>query len=695
MSHSALPPDNHQLETSATVLPTPQLKWLDGDLPASAEFEDPYFSLKSGLDESRYVFLQHNDLPQRWHHFNWQQQPTFCITETGFGTGLNFLVTWQAWREFKTTQPNAENAWLHFSSIEKLPLSHPQLKRALDLWPELSELTEKLLAHYPEGIRGEHHFSWPEERISLTLWFDDVHAALPLMSGPVHAWYLDGFSPAKNPQMWTPELFEQVRRISQLHPSQYNGDFPASVATFTAASAIRRGLIGAGFAVQRSHGFGEKREMLSGLFMRTMGPERPAHYWQRPWTVREQQNQGQCIVIGAGLAGTTTARALAERGYSVLVIDKSGIAQHASGNPQGGLYIKVAASDDAMHTDFYVSAYQYALTFMQRYLGVGDSSNKRWQQCGVLQLAYDEKEQARQQKFIEHYPLPHSFIHSVDIEQASAIAGIEQRFGGLYFPKAGWVSPADLCRALLDHPNIQFQQDSIHAFSPHEQGWLLQGSQSYAAQHVIIATAFEAKTLVDAYLPIKNIRGQLSILNAAKTPPLKTVLCGQSYMAPANNGTMCLGATYNLRDIDTNVRAEDHQINLNNLVDFGTPWQHAREQLDTDLIAAGRVGFRCTTPDYLPMAGAIPYTETFAKTYAQLAKNSNQIPPIKTQQYPGLWLNIGHGSRGLVSAPLCAEIIAAQIANDALPINKKMAEALWPGRFLLRDVIRRKISASS
>lgn len=673
---------------SDSVLSAPELIWREDGQPVSQAFDDPYFSVDNGLEESRHVFLQHNGLPQRWQHWPWSRQPAFSIVETGFGTGLNFLLTWDIWRQ----QP-ASAGWLHFTSVEKYPLTHAQLTQALALWPQLADLSARLLADYPQPLRGAHHLSWPDERISLTLWFGDVADVLPQLSGPVHAWYLDGFAPARNPEMWSDALFRHMRRLSQRHPQQYAGELPATVATFTAAGHVRRGLLGAGFQVTRVPGYGRKREMLTGAFNRRCGPELPPAFCHKPWAASRQPATASVVIIGAGLAGACTARSLAERGVKVTVIDATGIASGGSGNPQGGLYVKLAAADDAIHTGFYLAAYQYALSVMPRYLGAADEHNPHWHPCGVLQLAYDDKEAARQQKFVRANPLPEALVRAVDATSASQLSGSEQRCGGLFFPAAGWVSPVALCQHLLQHPHIQVQQQRVTRLSQSAGQWQLHTDAGiHRTEQLVLASAHDTPALLpQGYLPVKRIRGQLSYLQPQLAPALKTVLCGRSYMAPPRHGRLCLGATYNLRDDDPSIRAADHQTNLDHLEDFGPAWQQLAQQHGLTAVSGGRVGFRCTTPDYLPMVGAIPDTAAFLQTFAPLVRNARRIPPHDVPVLPGLWLNIGHGSRGLASAPLCGELLAAQICHDNLPVGMEMAEALWPGRFLLRDMIRRKV----
>ncbi|WP_430462924.1 bifunctional tRNA (5-methylaminomethyl-2-thiouridine)(34)-methyltransferase MnmD/FAD-dependent 5-carboxymethylaminomethyl-2-thiouridine(34) oxidoreductase MnmC [Thalassolituus sp. LLYu03] len=665
----------------------PDLIWRDDGQPVSVHFDDPYFSVDNGLEESHYVFLRHNGLPERWQGRN---RP-FRIIETGFGTGLNFLLTWQSWREHQ--DPNCEQRWLHFTSIEKFPLSREQLTQALALWPQLGALAARLIADYPLPVAGFHHMTWPEEKLSLTLIFADVKDALPNLSGPVHAWYLDGFAPSKNPQMWSDELFHGMRLLSQQSGDQYQGADCPTVATFTSAGLVRRGLLGAGFNVSRVKGYGRKREMLAGAFNRRQGPELPPYALHKPWLLPVAvSGVAQVTIIGAGIAGATTARALAERGIRVTVLDRSGIAQGGSGNPQGGLYVKLAAADQAIHTDFYLAAYLYALPYMQRLLGAGDASNPFWQQCGVLQLAYDDKEAQRQARFADVRALPDTLVRAVTQEEASQLSGSPQSSGGLFFPAAGWASPVDTCKALLDHPLICFEQRDIDRLEKTPDGWRLwSGGHSQESEQVVIASAYHSQTLLpEAWLPLKSIRGQLSYLDAARVPPLNTVVCGRSYMAPACNGIQVLGATYNLRDDEPALRDDDHLTNLHHLADFGPDWAQRGAQ-GLDLVTGGRVAFRCTTPDYLPMVGAVPDPQAFIDAFGELVRNAKRVPAAVVPDLKGLWLNTGLGSRGLASAPLCAELLAAQITGDGLPVGNDIAEALWPGRFLLRDMIRRKL----
>lgn len=653
---------------SDRIIHAPELTWNADGLPVASAFDDPYFSVDNGLEETRYVFLRQNGLPERWA----TGEGPFRIIETGFGTGLNFLATWQAFRASASPE-----RWLHFTSIEKFPLTHEQLNRALALWPELTDLSAKLLSAYPPATPGFHVLSWPEERITLTLIFADVHDALPELNGPVDAWFLDGFAPAKNPAMWSEKLFSEIRRIS-LNPQP---DHIPTVATFTAAGLVRRGLKGAGFRVAKVAGFGRKREMLAGTYAATIGPEKSELHQCLPWqTLPDPLPRGSHIIIaGAGLAGCSTARALAERGFRVTLCDPEGIANGASGNPQGGLYIKLAADDQATHSDFYRQAYLLALREVERLLG--SSKGKHWDDCGVLQLSTSDKESQRQQRFVERHRPPAELVVVTDHDSDKA----------LLYPAAGWVSPADFCRAMADHPAIQFSRTDIRAINTDAgQLTVVTSDGMLQADGIVVATANDAGRLTgaDSYIPTKKIRGQLSYLATGGLPSVDRVLCARSYLAPPIDGRMCLGATYNLNDDETELRDGDHQTNLSHLKDFGPDWCDAAEHAQ---VIGGRVGFRCTTPDYLPMAGPLVRKQEFVERFRPMTKNAKQIPRQSMPWMKGVWLNIGHGSRGLASASLCAQMIAMQISGDAPCTSQTVSDALSPNRFLLRDLVRNKL----
>lgn len=220
--------------------------------PVSDQFDDIYFSNSDGLKECHYVFLQHNDIPDRWH--NWPEQKRFHIAETGFGTGLNFLATWSEWLASGASDKGIQ---LVFTTFEKYPLTKTDLITAHKVWPEVAEFAQELSDNYPDEIVSDTKLILANGLIELNIIFGDVNERIERLDSNqgVNAWYLDGFAPSKNPEMWTQHLFNNMARIA---------DLDCTTATFTAAGFVRRGLIDAGFTMKKDKGFGTKREMIFG-----------------------------------------------------------------------------------------------------------------------------------------------------------------------------------------------------------------------------------------------------------------------------------------------------------------------------------------------------------------------------------------------------------------------------------------------
>jgi tRNA 5-methylaminomethyl-2-thiouridine biosynthesis bifunctional protein len=697
--------DNSRSSTKTSSHPSEKIQaaniqWDQEGQPKSKDFDDVYFNTDSGIDESRYVFINPSQLQQRWSRLFSTDETncsTFTILETGFGTGLNFLSTWLEWRLFlnkRKTECNKEcnkKTHLHYISIEKFPLSTNQLAKALSLFPQLKEFSDPLIAEYPLLIKGFHSLQFKHQNLTLTLIFDDVNTALPQLNGPIDAWYLDGFAPAKNPDMWGDNLYRSMAALSREN---------TSLATFTSAGDVRRGLTASGFKLNKVSGFGMKREMMYGTFIQSQGPLRNKFESLKPWLSPAKTLIKDIAIIGAGIAGCTTAYALARRGFKVTVFDPNGIANEASGNPQGAMYAKLAAGE-ATHSNIYVQGYLQSLRWLKQQLAPGDG----WDNCGLIQLASSEKESARQKKFIENTDYPTELLHGISQEKASDISGLTMNCGGLFFPEAGWVSPQRLCQELLKHPLITYQQENINRLIQLNESdsdtsiWKLQSedlNESLNFSHVVIACANKSQQLLpDSYLPTKSIRGQLTYLpeeNGNPSSKLKTVLCGKGYIAPASNGKLCLGASYNIKDDEPNMRLVDHQKNLDYLDDFGEEFKALHQELNQKDAQSypGRTGFRCTTPDYLPMAGPLLDEPKFDQEFTAIRKNLARYPRQQAPTLSGLYLNIGHGSRGLTSAPLCAELVASYICGENFPLAKDHAEALLPGRFYIREMVRNK-----
>lgn len=653
------------------------LAWHDGQ-PFSERFGDVFFSRDSGLMETRHVFLQHNRLAERFAALTPGQ--TFVIGETGFGTGLNFLCAWQCFRQHA---PAA--ARLAFVSVEKYPLTPRDLARALGLWPELAAEARALIDNYQTVPAGWQHYLLDGGRVSLTLIIDDAAAGLAELDGRVDAWFLDGFSPSKNPEMWSPQLFEQMARHSAAD---------ATFATFTCAGFVRRGLQAAGFAVDKVPGFGSKREMCAG----TLTAPPPAA-WRAPWFARPAPTatETSAIVIGGGIAGAASAAALAARGWQVTLIDRhAGLAREASGNRQGMLYARLSAHATPL-TRLVQAGYPFTLRALSRLL---PEDGRVWQRSGLLQLPVDEAERARQQALIDS-GLAAPFARLVDRAEATALAGVALPQGGLFFPDAGWLRPSALVEALAAHPGITVKTGRGVLeldYDPALGQWLALAADGPLAIGTVVVLAGAADCAAfdcASHLPLKRIRGQISHVAAtAASAALSTVLCREGYIAPASDGQHTLGASFRFDTDDLTPTADEHRDNLAQLERAAPALYRALGAAALDPATLdGRVSMRCTSPDYLPLLGPLAARDAFVARYRELARDASLQPADAAPWVPGVYVNTAHGSRGMVSAPLAGEVLAAQITGEPAPLPSSLLDALNPNRFLLRDLIRGKCGA--
>ena len=651
--------------------------------PVSKQFSDVYFSKDCGIKETRYVFLQHNHLEERWS--DWAMRG-FTIAETGFGTGLNFFCAAYFWQQQKQTSKLHPDAHLHFISVEKFPLSREDLETACRQWPEFEWLSPNLLQQYPAPVRGIHRLFFAEPNITLTLIFDDAITGLASQEGLVDAWFLDGFAPAKNPDMWQAALFEHIARLSHNN---------TTMATFTAAGIVKRGLIEVGFAVDKVAGFGQKRDMLRGRYSPAAKQrclELPPN--DKPWFHfdyhGQRQTSGHLAVIGAGMAGATAANSLARRGWQVTVLEKeSTIATQGSGNPTGITFTKLSLHDTPQNR-FYQWAYLYACRYISSvFQNYAIEPGQDWNLNGVLRLAFDEKEAREQADLLQESYWPDSLLEPLDPDQIRQRIGFESPFGGLLLHGGGWLHPATWCQTLLRHPNIRLlTSENVTRLTPLDNRWLVNEHGPFDA--VILANAFGCQQLEQSsHLPLKPVRGQISYLPATKTSAkLQHAINYRGYINPARQGIHCVGATFNPRSQEQQQQIEDHQWNCDQL-------QATLPTLGNALILpfseppAGRVGFRCQTPDYLPIIGPVPNEALYRQEFDDLGKGFLKRDFPFGPNHNGLFVTCGHGSRGITSTCFAAEILASYISGEPQPADRDILFAIHPARFLIRNIIRR------
>lgn len=655
------------------------LQWTETGAPQSIAFGDVYYSRDNGLEESRYVFLEGNDLPARWLAPNCRH---FVIAETGFGTGLNFLLSWQAWQALPEPRPS-----LHYISIEKHPLAAADMARALSAWPSLELLANELLAQYPGLLPGQHRLLLDEARVTLDLWWEDAADALPDLASHqqnwVDAWYLDGFAPARNESMWQPGILQAMARLSR--PG-------ASVATFTAAGQVRRDLTEAGFTVSKVPGYGRKRECLRG---KLSSPPPMTSPFLSPWdlTTRTPTPPAHTIIVGAGLAGCMAAAALARRGIEVTLLDRGELAAAGSGNEQGILYTRLSRKHSAL-TDFALQSFRFAAGFYRSLFNQGKLiEGLDGSLCGNFQLSDDTEEMTILAAALASIP---EFASVLDADQAREILGLQLSPGGYWYPDSGWLRPASVCRALVSHPRIQLLENCGEiTLSASATGWQARADKRTViaeAPCAIIATGTSCSSMESLdWLPLQAIRGQTTHLSTTDHfGELRAGLCHTGYIAPARDGVHCIGATFHPHDEESALRAEDHATNLAKLAAAVPAWREALAAMDPATLD-GRVGFRCTSSDYLPLAGPVPDLPAFLREFAPLRKNARQTIASAGQYLPGLYLSTAHGSRGLTSTPLVAELLASQICGEPVPLSREMCRALNPARFIIRDLSRNRI----
>ncbi|MFT2092428.1 bifunctional tRNA (5-methylaminomethyl-2-thiouridine)(34)-methyltransferase MnmD/FAD-dependent 5-carboxymethylaminomethyl-2-thiouridine(34) oxidoreductase MnmC [Paraglaciecola sp. 2405UD69-4] len=648
--------------------------------PYATQFDDLYFSDAKGLDETEHVFLKSNRIIERWHS---SQEQNFVIAETGFGTGLNFLVTVLHFDLFRQAHPESPLR-LHFLSIEKFPINVADLTQALSFYPQLRKYCEELLRQYPLLISGCHRLTFLDGAVTLDLWFGDVQQVLPQIDVPpqglVDAWYLDGFAPSKNPEMWNEFLFQHMALLAKNQ---------GSFATFTAAGFVRRGLIAAGFDVQKCKGHGKKREMLAGVFNSQEPKTLRLPYFKRGNATNT--SSPKVAIIGGGLAAANCAYALSKRGIKAnLYCKDNALAQGASGNTQGGFYPHLNAT--AGHpSQIHATAFTYASRLYSSLLKSGAKFTHQW--CGTIQLAFNDKVQQRYQTLADNKTWPESLIRWVDSKAASQLANVPLPYPGLFIELGGWIHLPELITALVTQANAVVNTNhQLVSVKQKGNSWQLNWHNGHQteADIVIYATGSESSQLAPLQqLPFRLVRGQVEQLKSEnELAKLATVLCHKGYMTPSFNQLNTIGSTYVKEDTSCEYRLSEQ---LQNLEKQQKALQNCQWIDSLTVGQEGRAGIRCSTPDHLPMVGAVPNITEQTQQYQDLYKAlpaSRYPAPI---DQPNSFVLCGLGSRGLTTAPLCAELLVSQILNEPLPLATHLLDALNPNRFLVRDLKRRLI----
>lgn len=655
-------------KTTIKNLTNDDLQWKDGT-PVSPQFDDVYFSKDDGMAETDFVFLKGVGLD---HMLRAQTSKTDCLTiaETGFGTGLNFLMTWQRFREINPC------GRLLFISVEAYPLSEHALETAHAHFPALTELSQNLRSRWPAPSPGFHLRHFDQGRVSLLLLFGDIKEILPKLDVThcrgVDAWYLDGFAPSKNPDMWHDDVFKAMADKSAVG---------AKLATFTAAGFVRRGLQAQGFHMQKTDGFGRKRECLVGEFkgvdINSPDPQGDETYLskeddqtlQTHHQIPEKNEKPQTVaVIGAGFAGAFTAYTLKKAGIDITVISTDD--RHMASKVPTAILAPRFQLDDSPAAEFFTSAYGYSLHHPA-------FKSAQYGKDGVFQHAKTKTDATRLTKLAAHLNWPKDWL---------SLEG-----NGISHPKSASFHSETLRENLLD--DIPRITGNLQTLEQEDNLWALKdynGQIIGRYDSVILCTGVETNSLEGlSALNIRPNKGQvITVSDPEQLLPRQDQAYG-GYLCAGDMKTRppVLGSTFEKNpDVDAPLTASQ------TATDYILSQAAAYLDIDPSRLSVTDyfVGLRATTADHLPLCGPLPNFEQWRQALKPLAKDAKAAPNAPLEYQNGLYILSGLGSKGLQYAPLCAAYIASMVAETASPIPKAIQKNLCPGRFLKRQIIKGK-----
>jgi tRNA 5-methylaminomethyl-2-thiouridine biosynthesis bifunctional protein len=623
---------------SSLKRPYAELEWTENG-PVATATGDVYFSAENGLEETRSVFLKGAGFPQRFN------QDLAIVAELGFGTGLNFLALWQSFVEHAPS-----NARLHFVSIEGFPMRREDAERALSAFPEISRLSKALIDQWPSPHIGPHRLIFDGGRVTLTVFHDTVEAALKQMDFQADAWFLDGFAPAKNPDMWDTNLYAEIARLTK--PG-------APAASFTVAGHVRRGLAEVGFEVSKQPGFGRKRERMEAIFA---GSPRTKSITPFP---AAQSIDGPVAIIGGGIAAASLVEALKRRNREVSVFAEGGWASGASSAPKGLLTARLGLQDQPKTRVFH-NAFDYASRLYQ--------NHEVFTQTGLITLASNVDERARFERLVA--ALDEGF-ELLNAQQASERAD-ETVSGAMWSARAGQFDASALVNALHDgQAAIDCQITQIETG---ESGVALRdanGKHVFQGAAIIYAGgAYGSDLLADA-LNMKPVSGRVGVYEASQ-PPSKPI-DGFGYLVP-DTEQIVLGSTH-VRDFESGTPQDADPV-LRETLKAALPELSSRLDDQTNSWA----GVRASTPDHDPVFGVLP-TKDYASVWEKPAKGGARYPEHSACDRRVLCLT-GLGGRGFTHAPLLAESLVSRLCGEPDAVQVNAVEALHPARFLWRALKR-------
>jgi tRNA 5-methylaminomethyl-2-thiouridine biosynthesis bifunctional protein len=663
------------MQPAAPITPA-RLDFTADSTPCAPDFDDVYHPAAGPLTQAQHVFLGGNGLPGRW-----AGRQRFVILETGFGLGNNFLATWAAWR-----MDPARCERLVFISLEKHPLRLADLAlvhqtHQFQQDSPMAALAQQLIAQWPLLTPDLHTLDFEAGRVQLMLVFGDAHQTLAGVQASVDAFYLDGFTPARNAAMWSPDVLRRIGRLAA--PG-------ATAATWSSARTVRDGLASNGFEVQRVPGCHGKWHMTVARFAPRFVPPAPAAF--RPPVAAPQA----AIVIGAGLAGCAAAWALARQGWHSTVLDRQAApAQETSGNA-GGLMHGIFNAPDSLHARWFRAGALLTARLAGPALQTGQLSG---QLTGLLRLETRlDAERARAQ--LASVGLPDNYLRWLEPAEAAAMTGLPLAAGGWWYGQAGWLAPGGWAGWLLGQAQAaglaRFQGGAAvarleRAGSAPDAPWQAldaDGRLLASAPVVVLANALDAARLLPAPLArptLGAVRGQTSVLGAdladrAGLRRPRVPLSGQGYALTLPDGRVLTGATSQPGDLAAGIRPADHASNLQRAAALGLFEPDALASLDPTTLG-GRAGWRASTPDRLPLIGPPIDPAALAAARAGRARtDALRLRPRCHDAHHGLYLLTGLGSRGITSAALAGQVLAAWVTGAPFPVDAALRDAVDAAR---------------
>ena len=568
------------------------------------------------------------------------------------------------------------------TNVISLLLSKDDLSTALQNWPSLSQFSDVLIEQYPLNLIGCHRIHLTKFNITLDLWFGDACQSLENIhiyeDGLFDAWFLDGFSPNKNPELWQQPLFDLVVKSAKQD---------ATIATFTAASFVRKGLQQAGVVIKKRKGFGKKREMITGIIPTNDTRVSLKQFIRNP----ANQTSKDVAIIGGGLSAALLTFSLVKRGFDVTVYCQAGqLAKGASGNKQGALYPLLNGQHNEL-SQFFANAYLYAINTIQ---SLNKTNSFDHDLSGLLQLYYDATSSAKLDKIL-NAQLPDELVKKQDEAKTNIIAGLAIDLPSIFYPQGGWINPAQMIKALFEKSqsigNVTVKlSTNIERFTENNECWQLHSKNDvYNHSLVILASAMQTLDFKECEaIPLSAARGQVTYIESdpkSALSQLNVPLCHEGYLTPQRDQIHCMGATFNRHDLNGEFRMIDQHLNkakLNKCV-ANKKWV---EDIDCEHNAAN-VGVRCTTRDHFPYTGQLA---DYQKTKLKYQAASKHFPDEAAPFHKNMFILTGLGSRGLCSGPLLAETLVSQIEHEPLPLSASILNSLQTNRQWITYLLKNK-----